>query len=161
MRIYDGGAYVNLDVIGDYAYWADDGLSFMIECKATKLPSLPFSNFKPGQLDKLLDWNGPFRHSVIALNFYGENYRQKNDCYLIHIKDFLRYQDTCGRKSIPEKDAARIGVTCPKLSGYWDLPFHELREVKCTPAGTVRSSSRSMSASINGLASQRWGNALI
>lgn len=160
MRIYDGGAYANLDVMGDFAYWDDNGTSFMIECKATRNKSLPFTNFKRGQIQKLLDFNGAYRHGIIAVNFYGENYRTKNDCYLIHVDDFVDYATTSKRKSIPESEVARIGVICPKASGFWELPFNELEKVKCSPVRIVYSSSHSKNPNTNDSEDQKWENVL-
>lgn len=128
MRLYDGGAYAQLRMPGDFAFWSDEGRSYLIECKATKDRNFSFSKIKKEQLESLLEFCGKNREGIIALNFYGENIGQKNDCYLIHVKQFIRYAANCGRKSIPEKDAARIGIHCPTGKGVWELPFGEINE---------------------------------
>lgn len=127
-RILDGGRNTTIDVPGDFWFFSDDGYDYLIECKATKERSFPASHIRKNQVESLLahDHHRERDVGIIALNFYGENIRRKNNCYLIRIDDFLAYLLSEGRKSIPEKAAEEIGVRCPEASGYWVLPFEEL-----------------------------------
>ena len=113
---------------GDFRFFAESGHSFLVECKATGCRSLPFANVGAEQELELLRFErvGPMCHGVLALNFYGPMLREKNSLYLVGIEDYLAFKDACGRKSLPERTAARIGRECPRVKGgIWGLPFQE------------------------------------
>lgn len=129
MRIYDGGAYTKLRMPGDFVYWADNGSDYLFECKSTKETSFPFAKIKSHQIKSLMEFTSDRRHGIVALNFYGENYRDKNDLYLIDVHKFVEYATKCGRKSLPEFVAQEIGVKCSHVKGgMWDLCLEEFGE---------------------------------
>lgn len=128
MRIEDGGAQAKNRQIGDFAYWADDGRNFLIECKATARKAFPFENIKPHQMDALHNFNmlGHNRFAVIAFNFYGENYRTENECYLILFDDFCHLYAKAaeaGRSSVPKEWIAKAGKLQAPTLGGWVLDF--------------------------------------
>lgn len=109
---------------GDFWYFAKSGDVYLIECKATGVPRFPFD--KLTQEQSLVDFEAVAEsyHSLVALNFYGENIRTDNRCFLIPIWDYLDYKLTCGRKSMPLSAAEQVGTECPRIKGnIWDLPL--------------------------------------
>ena len=128
MRIEDGGAKAKNRQIGDFAYWADNGHSYIIECKATAEASFPFRNIQPHQMDNLhrFDSLGRHRHAVLAINFYGDDYRAENECCLIAFDDFCRLYaraGEAGRVSIPKEWIEQAGKVQERIAGGWRLDF--------------------------------------
>lgn len=109
---------------GDFWFFSGTGDVFLIECKATGTRRFPFE--KLTQEESLLGFEqvaGNF-HSLVALNFYGENVRTDNRCFLIPIRDYMDYKLACGRKSMPLSAAEQVGTECPRIKGnIWDLPL--------------------------------------
>lgn len=99
----------------DFVCFQNSGNVYLVECKAISLKSFPFQKIKEHQENSLLDFESlhPSFHGLIALEFYDKNgYRLPKRMFLIGIKDFLSYKKTCGRKSLPIKDAEKIGTEC-------------------------------------------------
>lgn len=111
----------------DFQFWADNGIDYLFECKATKQRSLAFSKITKGQIENLLRFNKRHKHvGILAVNFYGENIREKNECYLVRIDRFVEYSIHCGRKSMPEEVAAEIGIRCENVGTTWALPLDQI-----------------------------------
>ena len=70
-------------------------------------------------MDRLLDFNDMTRkcRSIVAINYYGDDYRHENLCYLVPAL-FLIGLDG---KSISIEEASNLGVYCPKESDHYDL----------------------------------------
>lgn len=123
-----GGRLLSEPSEGDFWFFARSGHSYLVECKATRLPSLPFANIGERQLEALarFDAVGERAHGLLALNYYGPSLRAKNELYLVAIGDFIEWRRGCGRKSLPEGEAERIGTRCQRQKGgRWGLPLQE------------------------------------
>lgn len=134
MRIYDGGKSQFFKVMGDFIFWSDDGMCYLIECKATHLPSFPFDKIANHQLYDLLRFEGKNRRSVVAFNFYDkDNIKRKNDCYLLDAKHLINYMASQylaedGRRSMPEWAIQKLGYRCEPDSGFWRLDFDGIKQ---------------------------------
>ncbi|MEG0790964.1 MAG: hypothetical protein RSG23_04995 [Gordonibacter sp.] len=114
---------------GDFWHFTGDGHGFLIECKATKLKSFPFDKLRPEQERELLRFDDVADnfHGVVALNFYAENLRERNRCFVLAIQDYMAYKDTCGRASMPLDAAEGLGIECPRIKGgLWDVGLGHL-----------------------------------
>lgn len=123
-----GGRILSEPSEGDFWFFAESGHAFLIECKATAQKSFPFGKLRPEQEEALsrFDSVSPMTHGLIALNFYGEKLRERNRLYIVGIGEYLAYKRSCGRKSLPEEAAARIGRECPReKGGSWGVPLQE------------------------------------
>ena len=113
-RIEDGGRGSFNKQPGDYLYGPEGGGMVLIECKAAKgrfeLRRIGAGE-KDGQLAQLLEFQAKDRRSVVAINFYGDDYRKHNRCILIPALFFIGVEGA----SITEEQAARMGVECPRV----------------------------------------------
>lgn len=119
MRVEDGGGKGKNRQIADFLYWPDNGGTIAIECKAAKgrFELRRLGQGDPnGQLGRLLAFQGRGRRSVVALNFYGDDYRKNNECYLIPALLFVGMG-----KSITEEYAQAVGIRCPKVGDHYDM----------------------------------------
>ena len=112
---------------GDFLFFADNGHSYLVECKATGQKRFPFDNLRPEQVSELERFDGisDKHHGLIALNFYGANVRSKNALYLVGIADFKRHRAASIRKSLSEGEAGTIGFKCERTGGIWGLPLQK------------------------------------
>lgn len=119
MRIEDGGKYAFTRQWGDFFFFADSGDTFLFECKATQRPSFEHRKIADHQIETLKRFNDShkLRHGIIALNFYGENIREKNDCILIGIDTYLEHLESTDRESLSQEEALGIGVLMPRVQG--------------------------------------------
>lgn len=118
------GFVVSKESEADFVCFQESGNVYLVECKATSLKSFPFSKIEEHQENSLVDFENlhPYFHGLIALEFYNkESYRLPKRMFLIGIKDFLFYKTSCGRKSIPIKDAEAIGTECPYIGSRYDI----------------------------------------
>lgn len=127
MRIEDGGGVSKNQQWGDFLFWADDGMDWLIECKATSEASFPMRNIRKEQLAKLKTYESlNNRHgSVIAINFYTEHLAT-NECILIRYQAFEDCMKRClqaGRKSIPRLMLVECGHLQEQDRGIWTLDF--------------------------------------
>lgn len=129
MRIEDGGAVAKNYQYGDFFYFADDGNTYLIECKATRLPSFEVRNLRETQIAMLTRWQETHpqtRHAVIAINFYGDNYRKENDCLLVTLDAYKQLHARAreaGRASIPRVWLEHVGRTQAHTREAWALDF--------------------------------------
>lgn len=81
---------------------------FLLEFKSTKGTSFSFSDkiIKPNQIKELTKAS-TYEGVVPGFIF---NFRKYNLTYFIHINDFNKFKETCGKQSINEKDAKDIGI---------------------------------------------------
>lgn len=122
---------------GDFLFFAENGHTYLVECKATGQRRLPFDAVKPEQVAELerFDSVSDTCHGVVAINFYGANLREKNALYLVGIADFKRRKAESVRKSLSEEEAGKIGLRCERTKGgIWGLPLQKgpLWESTCT-----------------------------
>lgn len=113
---------------GDFLFFAENGRSYLVECKATAQASFPFASLRPEQEAELLRFDavGPTTTGLVALNYYGESLRRRNALYLLPIRAYLAAKGSIGRKSLPESVAAEVGTPCPRAAGgIWALPLQE------------------------------------
>ncbi len=123
-RLEDGGAVSKNKQLADYIYWDDGEETFAFECKATKKNAFPMCDIGNDQIRGLVEWEAMRTtfHSIVAINYYGENVAIDNRCILVEIRELLRYLEQTGRRSIPADDAARIGWECERIKGnIWKL----------------------------------------
>lgn len=128
MRIEDGGAGAMNQQYGDFLYMDTAGNDWLIECKATNLPSFPVRNLRTEQMAHLeaLDTSAANRHSVVAINFWREPYRDNNECYLVPFKAYLMLYNRAsfeGRASIPKKWLQAVGSLQERANGAYLLNF--------------------------------------
>lgn len=126
MRIYDGGQYAKIQQMGDFLYWDFFGHTWLFECKATKEKSFPIAKLKDHQLEGLLQFDSlhESNHGIIAINFYGENVREKNNCYLVTATRYQHELENLGRSSFPEEMISEMGILCaPDKDNVWKLPL--------------------------------------
>lgn len=133
MRIEDGGKVGKNRQWGDFFFFDEDGTVWLIECKATKEKSFPIVNLRKEQMAALKTfdgWHENFR-SVVAINFYGENLRERNDCILVsyHVyENLVRTALEGKRASIPFAWLQEGGKLQAKASGgLWTLDFGGLK----------------------------------
>ena len=113
---------------GDFLFFAEDGRSYLVECKATKLSRFPFDKLRPEQEAELARFAAVSEacHGIVALNFYGEKLRERNALYLVEIEDYMRHKAASKSKSLSEGEAEAIGVRCERRKGgIWGLPLQE------------------------------------
>lgn len=134
-RIEDGGAVAKNQQYGDFYFFALDGHTYLIECKATKLKSFEVRKLRASQMAKLKNWERTHpktRHSVIALNFYGDDVEKDNDCILIRYADYeylTRKAFNTGRASIPREWLEGYGHLQERIKGnIWKLDFAALKD---------------------------------
>lgn len=113
-RIEDGGAIAKNQQCGDFFFFADDGSTWAIECKATNRASFPIANLRLEQMAALarFDALGGNRHALIAINFWGEPLKERNDCLLITWENYKKLHDLAlekERASIPRSWLERFG----------------------------------------------------
>ena len=120
MRVEDGGRGAFNKQLCDFLYWPDRGGTIAIECKAAKdrleLRRLGVGK-EDGQLARLLAFQGRGRRSVVAVNFYGDDYRKHNRCYIIPAILFIGVDGA----SITEEQASHMGIECPKVGDRYDM----------------------------------------
>lgn len=118
MRIMDGGRYAPIQQWGDFFYFAPDD-TFLFECKATHLTRFPHDKIQDHQIKKLKGFSdlSRNRHSIIVINFYGEDIRKKNDCVLIDIDAYLKHLEDTTRSSLSEAEAREIGEVMEREKG--------------------------------------------
>ena len=113
---------------GDFLFFAENGHSYLVECKATAQKRFPHEKLKPEQLVELerFDAISDMHHGILALNFYGERVTEKNVLYLVGIGDYRRHLSTSFRKSLSEGEADAIGFKCERIKGgIWGLPLQK------------------------------------
>lgn len=118
------GFVVSKESEADFVCFQKSGNVYLVECKSVSRKSFPFDQIKDHQERSLIDFEllHPSFHGLIALEFYNkESYRLPKRMFLIGIKDFLFYKTSCGRKSIPIKDAEAIGTECPYIGSRYDI----------------------------------------
>ena len=134
MRIHDrcflapSGRLVSEPSEADFVFFAANGHSYLIECKATHTARLPYDNVRPEQISELERFEAisDMHHSIIAVNFYGESTRQKNDLYLVGLPEFKGKRAATLRKSLSEREAEAIGYKCERQKGaIWGLPLQK------------------------------------
>lgn len=129
MRIEDGGGIAKNQQYGDFFYWDYDGFDWLIECKATREKSFPIANLRAEQMAKLKTYQEVSAHhrSVIAINFYGQNLKEVNDCILINYTAYehlVKAALEAGRASIPRKWLEECGRLQKRVQGgLWALDF--------------------------------------
>lgn len=114
---------------GDFWHFTDTGHGFLIECKATKLKSFPFNKLRHEQERELLRFNDVADnfHGVVAINFYADDLRERNRCFVFAIEDYMAYKETCGRASMPLSVAEGLGIECQRIKGgLWDVRLEAL-----------------------------------
>lgn len=121
MRIIDGGDRLRETMPADFWYFPRVGGACLIECKAVKGRSLPFSRIT--QLEELVafDQNSESCNALVAVNFYGEDVRRDNRCLIIRAVA-LEALSHGKRKSVPVEALELIGTEAPRVKGnIWDL----------------------------------------
>ena len=114
---------------GDFLFFAENGHTYLVECKATAQKRFPYEKLKPEQVAELerFDAISDMHHGIVALNFYGANVREKNSLYLVGIGEFKRRRAASVRKSLSEEEAEAIGFKCERIKGgIWGLPLQEV-----------------------------------
>lgn len=125
MRVEDGGRYSRNRQLCDFLYWPDEGGTIAIECKAVKGTRLPLSRLgagEPGsQFERLLGFIANDRKAILAVNYYGEDYRHEDRCYLVPVILLLGIEG----RSLKEDEAAALGYRCPKEGDKYDMSILE------------------------------------
>lgn len=124
-----GGFPLSKPSEGDFWYFAGNGHGFLIECKATKLKSFPFDKLRAEQEHELLRFDDVADnfHGVVAINFYADNLRERNRCFVFSIQDYMAYRGSCGRASMPLAVAEELGIECQRVKGgLWDVGLEAL-----------------------------------
>ena len=134
-RLEDGGATAKNRQLADFLFFSDDGHTWAIECKATKERSFPLTNLRDNQMDELhrFEYGKEKRHSVLAINFWDEPYRDHNDCYLILFANYCTLYVRAaemGRASIPREWIEAAGKRQEPMPGGWRLDFGGLIDAK-------------------------------
>lgn len=109
--VFKGGRMVGVETEADFIVSAP-GETFMVECKATGLPRLPFGYVRAHQEDSLLAFDAiEGHHGVLAVEFFDKrDYRHPHGMYLLPISEWVRYKEGSGRKSMPRSEFERLGV---------------------------------------------------
>lgn len=84
----------------------DGSWLFLVELKSTKGKSLPFSNIRTSQIEDLSKAN---KFKNIVAGFFIE-FNEIDRAFFIKIEDFISFQKTSSRKSIPIKELEKLGV---------------------------------------------------
>lgn len=135
MRIEDGGNRAKNPQLGDFIFWGGIYDTFLFECKATGKGRLDLyellkkqkdkkGNEKSSQLERLLKFSDlrECNHSIVVINFYGENVAKENRCVIVEAHALKRYIKESKRKSVPLADALDIGHECPVIKGnIWEV----------------------------------------
>ena len=121
-RVEDGGAVAKNKHTGDFEYAPVGYGVIRIECKAIKegcrFAMARLGAGEPdGQLARLLDWQGEDRKSIVAFNFWGDNYRTSDRCYLVPALMLVGVETS----TVKEEEIAKLGTYCPKVGNIYDL----------------------------------------
>lgn len=84
----------------------DGSRLFLVELKSTKGKSLPFSNIRTSQIEDLSKAN---KFKNIVAGFFIE-FNEIDRAFFIKIEDFISFQKTSSRKSIPIKELEKSGT---------------------------------------------------
>lgn len=124
MRIEDGGGKAKNKQMGDFLYWDLGENTFLFECKATHGKSFKLRNLTDDQLESLLKFDAlrESNHSVIAINYYGDDVAQENHCVLINVNQYKSYIEGTDKASLSYDDALDLGFECSVVKGnIWNL----------------------------------------
>ena len=119
MRIPDvanvrSGVRYGRDTMADFVVMGD-GVTCLVECKATSSRNLRHDRVHRHQVRSLLDVDAMEGHmGLLAVEFFDRRgYRFPHRMYLLPVSEWVRHMETSGRKSMPEGDFARLGVELP------------------------------------------------
>lgn len=87
---------------------------FLLEMKSTKGTSFSFSEkiIKQHQLDRLgKACTAPGVIAGLVFNFREIEGKRNNTTFFVHIRDFLRFKESCGKQSISIGDCKGIGIS--------------------------------------------------
>lgn len=84
----------------------DGSRLFLVELKSTKGKSLPFSNIRTSQIEDLSKAN---KFKNIVAGFFIE-FNEIDRAFFIKIEDFISFQKTSSRKSIPIEELEKSGT---------------------------------------------------
>ena len=96
--------------------------SFLVECKATSQRSLEFRKVMEHQEVSLIEFDetGERSHGFLAVEFYDNaSYRKPHRMFLLPISEWMRYKAESGRKSMPIKAFAELGVELAYAKGAY------------------------------------------
>ena len=129
-KIYwNGQRVMSEESEADFLVFAESG-TWMVECKASSQKRLAFDRVKEHQERSLseFEWIGKSNHGLLAIEFYGTDYRKDKRMFLLPISRWLEFERAGGRSSMPMSEVERLGVECPHVKGGYLIDLEKLTE---------------------------------
>lgn len=129
---WNGRRVMSEESEADFLVFAETG-TWMVECKASSQKRLAFDKVKEHQERSLaeFEWIGKSNHGLLAIEFYGPNYRTDKRMFLLSVSKWLEFKRTTERSSMPLSEVERLGIECPHGRGGYEIDLEKLTKASC------------------------------